>query len=74
MAKGELSIPGNLRDSSGDHLEIGSSIPPPRHWRMKAKRASVRGRKVKRRRSLEVKEWWELAEEAEDGGWVLREV
>lgn len=70
VARGDESMPGNLWDSSGDHREMGSSTPPPRHCRRKAKMARERGRTVRRRRSFAVKEW--LA--AEDGGWGRREV
>ncbi|KAL6981101.1 hypothetical protein U1Q18_022731, partial [Sarracenia purpurea var. burkii] len=56
VARGEASMPGNLWDSSGDQRAMGSSMPPPRHWRTKAKRARVRGRTVRRRRSLKANE------------------
>lgn len=65
VARGEESIPGNLWDSSGDQREMGSSMPPPRHWRRKANMARERGRRVRRRRSFAVKECWVAAE---DGG------
>lgn len=60
-------MPGNLCDASGDQREIGSSplTPPPRHCRMKAKAARVRGRIVSRRRSFEVKEGGEGRTEEE---------
>lgn len=35
---------------------MGSLTAPPRHWRRKAKAARERGRRVRRRRSFEVKE------------------
>lgn len=44
--------------------EAGSASPPPRHWRINARQARETGSKVRRRRSLEIKEW--LGEEEEE--------
>lgn len=41
------------------------SVTPPRHWRMKAMAAKETGRRVRRRRILDMKEWEEEEEEDE---------
>lgn len=46
--------------------EAGSASPPPRHWRINARQARETGSKVRRRRSLEIKEWLGEEEEEDD--------
>jgi len=50
----------------GEERVVGS-VTPPRHWRMNAMAAKDTGRRVRRRRILETKEWEDEEEEEEEG-------
>lgn len=61
----EVSMPGNWW-RTGDHRLTGSSLRPPRHWRTKAKKARVRGRRVRRKSSRDANAWYADADDDDE--------